>query len=268
MIAQLLARYAIADINVEAALTTIARYLAVLEDGAVAELRADTDHAVLSYRVVDAGALPATQVLDLGLAVLFRWTGTLAGPDWRPREVCAARRSPVDTSPFAQVFGTLPRFAAAEHALVLAAADLERPLASADPHLRRFMERDLARNLARLPAADDWAEAVRSVLAARLHRGPPDLEEIAGELGVSRRTLQRRLREQRVDFRRLRDEVRHRLAVGYLREPGRSVAEVALLLGYGEVSAFHHAFRRWTGASPGAWQRDVAGAKSQPPGTC
>ena len=72
--------------------------------------------------------------------------------------------------------------------------------------------------------------------------------------GWSRRTLQRRLREEGLDFKRLVDDTRRRFSLSYLRDRKHTLAEVACLLGYAEVSAFNSAFRRWTGTTPSAYR--------------
>ena len=88
------------------------------------------------------------------------------------------------------------------------------------------------------------------MLAASLRNGRPNLAQVAQDLGLSSRTLQRRLREQGFVFGQLVEEVRRRLAQSYLDEGRLSVSEVAYLLGYSELSAFSRAYRRWTGAAP------------------
>jgi AraC-like DNA-binding protein len=82
------------------------------------------------------------------------------------------------------------------------------------------------------------------------------VEVIASRLGTSPRTLQRRLREEeQTSHKQLLDEIRHALALRYLDTEGLSIGEAAFLLGFSEPSAFHRAFKRWTGATPGAYRR-------------
>ncbi|MFN9944969.1 MAG: helix-turn-helix transcriptional regulator, partial [bacterium] len=81
--------------------------------------------------------------------------------------------------------------------------------------------------------------------------GEPSLPTVARRLALGERTLQRRLREEGLTFRALVDDVRHECAKIQRATPEVSVAEVAYSLGFSSPSAFHHAYRRWTGASPG-----------------
>jgi len=84
-----------------------------------------------------------------------------------------------------------------------------------------------------------------------LHTGAASLTLVAERMGLSAQTLSRRLRAEGTTFGKLRDALRHRLAIEYLRGKRVSVKEVAYLVGFSERSAFSRAFRRWTGASPG-----------------
>jgi AraC-like DNA-binding protein len=88
-----------------------------------------------------------------------------------------------------------------------------------------------------------------------MRHGDPSLGEVGKRLAVGPRTLQRRLREHGLEFKALVDDTRRRFALTYLRDRGSTLAEIAYLLGYSEVSAFNRAFRRWTGATPSDYRR-------------
>ncbi|KAA9008877.1 AraC family transcriptional regulator [Histidinibacterium aquaticum] len=100
-------------------------------------------------------------------------------------------------------------------------------------------------------------DTVRSVVEARmladLHEGTLSMDRIARDLGMSRQTLYRRLKDEGVTFAQVHDDLRRRMAMDYLSARKVSVGETAYLLGFSEASAFVRAFRRWTGASPSAW---------------
>ncbi|MGH7439365.1 MAG: helix-turn-helix transcriptional regulator, partial [Polyangiaceae bacterium] len=85
--------------------------------------------------------------------------------------------------------------------------------------------------------------------------GPPALSQLARAMGVSERTLQRRLGEEGTTVQHLTEDVRHELSLEYLRDRSLSVGEVADRLGYSSLAAFSRAFRRWRGVSPAAHRR-------------
>ncbi|MGA9526123.1 MAG: helix-turn-helix transcriptional regulator, partial [Myxococcaceae bacterium] len=109
--------------------------------------------------------------------------------------------------------------------------------------------------LARLPKADDFVLQVRQRVTSALSGGEPTLEAIASQLAITPRTLQRRLKEHGTTYQLLLEELRRELALRYLRDHGLEISEVAFLLGFSEPSAFHRAFRRWTGTTPLSFRR-------------
>lgn len=104
------------------------------------------------------------------------------------------------------------------------------------------------------------ARGLRTILAAALPR-PVGLDEAARALHLSPRTLHRRLHDEGVNFRAIKDALRRDLAHARLARPGESVAQIATDLGYSEPSAFYRAFQGWTGEAPSAWRRRVSGRR-------
>jgi len=106
--------------------------------------------------------------------------------------------------------------------------------------------------------AGDWLEQVRRTIASSVCDGQPRIGGVARRLGLSVRTLQRRLGERGVAFRAVVEDVRRELAVRYIADRRTPLTDVAFLVGYSELSAFGRAFRRWTGSSPLAMRRRTA----------
>jgi AraC-like DNA-binding protein len=93
---------------------------------------------------------------------------------------------------------------------------------------------------------------VENAIAELLPHGQAAQSAVAKQIGMSQRTLARRLAEEGCSFSELLSKVRRALADRYLMNPSLSISEIAWLLGYAEVSTFTRAFQRWTGASPSA----------------
>ncbi|HEX3770273.1 MAG TPA: helix-turn-helix transcriptional regulator, partial [Polyangiaceae bacterium] len=90
----------------------------------------------------------------------------------------------------------------------------------------------------------------REAITSRLGTGEMCMESVAAALAMSVPTLRRRLEDEGTTFTDLVDDVRRDLAERYLREPQRSISEIAMLLGFAHAPAFHKAFRRWKGITP------------------
>ena len=92
---------------------------------------------------------------------------------------------------------------------------------------------------------------VEERLGSLLPSGKAQVTSVAEQLGMSARSLRRHLAEEGTSFAEVLDHLRHRLALRYLRDKHASLQQIAWLLGYSETAAFNHAFKRWTGTSPG-----------------
>jgi AraC-like DNA-binding protein len=127
---------------------------------------------------------------------------------------------------------------------------------SADPHLSEILLRYCEETLSsRRKASSSFRVKVENAIAPVLPHGKPKATTIADKLNVSQRTLARRLGEEDTNFAEILDEMRCELAVRYLEDPKLSISQIAWLLGFREVAAFTHAFRRWTGKPPSMMRR-------------
>ncbi len=127
---------------------------------------------------------------------------------------------------------------------------LDCPIETADNELLKILKRHCQQILGTRPKADGFVFDVRELITTLLPSGQSKIDTVAQELGMSSRTLTRRLAEDGVTYKGLLDEVRRKLALRYLKDRRIGLKKVAYLLGYSEVSAFYHAFHRWTGSSP------------------
>ena len=184
---------------------------------------------------------------------------SLSGVRWIPRAV-SFRHAPLgDPREHAELFGVAPTFGAKRDALVFDASTLDLPVRGAELALRSPLLRMLEARLA-VPVEAEILARLRVELRGRLARGAADKNAVARSLGVSTRTLARRLQEAGTSYQAALEETRRGLALDLLANPALAVYELAFLLGYSEPSTFHRAFRRWTGESPHAWRRARLGA--------
>lgn len=110
-----------------------------------------------------------------------------------------------------------------------------------------------------VPAETELAEVVRHIVLLQLDQGDAGIDSVAKRLGLSRRTLQRRLSEQGMSFERLAQRALRDQANDLLKESDMPITDIALELGYSDPAHFTRAFRRWTGETPQAWRRRLIG---------
>ena len=135
-----------------------------------------------------------------------------------------------------------------------------RPLDGSSPGLAAVLHRHADELLARRGLEDGPLDRFRNAIRQQLLRGDSSTESVARALGLSLRTLHRRLKEQGWTFQGLLDAERKHVACSRLREPRLSIGEVAYMLGYSEQSSFLRAFRRWTGSSPSEFRATALAA--------
>jgi AraC-like DNA-binding protein len=157
---------------------------------------------------------------------------------------------PDDAREIEDVLGCPVRTRAAWAGVALSRDAWRLPLRRRDPILRGVLERHADEIAARMPEADDLAAAIRRVLASGLEHGPVRMGVVARDLGLSARTLQRRLAAIGLTYQAVVDRACREAAERQLAASTLALAEIAYLLGYSEPAAFHRAFKRWTGLTP------------------
>ncbi|HCT39779.1 MAG TPA: AraC family transcriptional regulator [Moraxellaceae bacterium] len=193
--------------------------------------------------------------IEAVLAAVVRLAGWVTGSALQPLRVQFSQARLAPLQDYHDAFGCPVEFEQAFSGLLVDNAMLDQPLPQADPQLAQVHEHYTAARLAALGINSVSAPDVRQWLAA--HMGPqvPRRAQAAQALGVSERTLARRLGEQGQTFDRLLDDVRRELALQAVADPERTLADIAQSLGFAEASTFYRAFHRWTGMPPARWRR-------------
>lgn len=191
-------------------------------------------------------ALPfAVEEMVAGIVTVLR---SLVGQHMQVLELQVSYPAPEYAERYRSVLGCPVRFNQSHNALWLRSPD-DTALPHANPVSARMCRKLVEEMLDRHSSEENLVREVRRILM----RAPgqiPDMETVARELGISSRSLRRRLGQFDSSFRSLADEVRKQLALGYLRDSSMSLEHIALLLGYTEVTNFRRAFKQWTGKPP------------------
>jgi len=172
-------------------------------------------------------------------------------------------RAPAHREMYEAHFRCPVRFKASQNALVFGKADIELPFVTYNAELLAIVAPQLEAELAQQLAQKSFGEQAKGILKHLLAGQRPGIQDLATELHVSTRTLQRRLTEQGLSFQRLLEEARRELARHYLLHSSVELHETAYLLGYEDANSFFRAFHHWEGTSPGQWR--VLQKNSRPP---
>jgi len=154
-------------------------------------------------------------------------------------------------------------FEAKENVLVFSKADIERPFLTHNADLLGIVAPQLEAELAQQLAQQTVREQVKGTLKKLLAGQRPALQDVARELRLSTRTLQRRLTDEDATFQQLMEDARRELAQHYLLHSSLELNETAYLLGYEDANSFFRAFHGWEGTSPGEWRASHIGSTSR-----
>lgn len=211
--------------------------------------------ARLGWHVVSQ-ALPYCRSLAESLIASWTHFGRwMAGVDLPLKEVLFLHEAPSDVSPYETFFGCPVRFEAGENTLVFPGALLDMPLLQADESLHLAMREQARAALEKAFSQTDIGHRLRQALIPLMPKCEATLERAAAALAMSPRSLQRRLGDAGLGYQEVLDGVRKEMAAIYLRDPGLSMLDVALLLGYAEQSSFTRSFRAWYASPPSGWRR-------------
>jgi AraC-like DNA-binding protein len=232
------------------ALQRVARYSSILNEGVLITYREREDLSItFEYRGVSR--LSDRHQMEFFVTTLLRTCRHLTGRRLSPRRISFKHARAVLPADFKALFGCEVAFGKRVDEVVYSHPVKFMPVVNADPYLnlllRDYCEQSLSR---RRIGPGEWRLTVENDIAPHLPHGQVDMSEVAHRLGASRRTLARRLASEGITFVDLLRDMRLDLAEQYLGEPLLPISEIAWLLGYREVSAFSHAFKRWTGKTP------------------
>jgi AraC-like DNA-binding protein len=229
------------------ALQRFSRYSRLLCDELRFELEPRGEHVAIVYRMDAQPAVPALFEMSITHMILTARRGT--GRRFTPLRVAFQHLAP--PRDLSDVMHAPVTFGSTENALYCDPNALDLPLRGANSALLDVLESHVALVLERTPSSNDLVSLSRAAIQLLLPEGDPSLASVARKLGMGVRTYQRRLRDESLTFRALVDDVRYACAKEQLAHRDISIAEIAYSLGFSNPSAFHSAYRRWSGESPG-----------------
>jgi len=239
--------------SLHTALNRLVRYWRIVAPDVEVALHATSDGAEFVHTPHDTDAVHDGIRGDIVMAIVFDMCRTNAGPNFTPRRVTFRHAAPADVTPYEVFFGCPVMFGQDANRMVVSRADADRPLPTGNAELAAAHDRILIEQLARLDKRNVVAR-FRASLLGRMTSGEFSEEEIASDLHMSRRSLQRRLAEADASYQSLLDDTRRDMALRYISDPAKSATDITFLLGYSQQSAFTRAFRRWTGTSPSEYR--------------
>lgn len=246
---------AISSPTLSAALRNMEKYFPAHQDQSSFGLIQDSDILWLSYKIYDPRITDRRQDAELSMGMFWNVFRRALGKDWSPLEVRFEHGEPENGAEHECVFGAPVLFGRRTNAIAFRRSDLDARMPDRDPYLFSVIEPFLKSRCELLDNPETFASIVRNQIKLNLSTAPPTLPEIARLFGLSECQFQHELHAHGLSFQDLLRAARQELSLHYMDDPEMPLTEVALLLGYSELSSFSRAFRNWAGMSPQRYRR-------------
>jgi AraC-like DNA-binding protein len=234
------------------ALERAARYSSIVNEGVGLSFR-DGKEIVLRFDYVGVPRRSDRHQIEFWMAALVRICRQLTGRRVPALRVSLTHRRRGDAAELNTFFGADVRFGATVDELVFSPSIREMAVVSADPFLHDLLVKYCEEALAsRAAPRSPFGLSVENAIVTLLPHGHARAGDVAQQLGVSQRTLARKLASEGLTFAGVLQSLRSDLAKRHLTDETLPISKIAWLLGYQDVSAFTHAFKRWTGSTPRA----------------
>lgn len=238
------------------ALSRLCRYHSIMADTVRPQFRDDLNPALIRLETSPPQLHLSRHTVEFVFSFLTSVLRFLTDNQFCFEKVRFQHSAPADIAEHQRMFNTTVEFGQTENELIIGKARLGEPVVLANPSILNALEPIIKRLMDRLYSDRLWADRVTELQSRTLlHGEKPNIEALAGELAVSPRQLQIHLAREGTNYQRLFDRVRREIAMEYLDDPVASMADIALLVGFFDQSGFNHAFKKWTGLTPGEYRR-------------
>ncbi|MGK5091803.1 AraC family transcriptional regulator [Deltaproteobacteria bacterium TL4] len=230
------------------------KYQGIITHGIRLELIEAKEEAILRIESAIEGKRLSKFIVEVGMAGLANVSRILTEITVSPKVVCFQYAEPSYIQEYYHIFQCPLKFNHAFNQFVFDRAYLDLPITHADLTLSKIMKKTCEDLMAELPQRPSLKTQVQQVTDDLFYIQYPSFTEVAERLGMTTRTLRRKLKEEETSFQEILDEIRRNLSVFYLKRKEMSLAEIAQRLGFSESSAFHRSFKKWTGKTPGEYR--------------
>ena len=236
--------------TVSEALDNLARYSRTTNEALVVEISRQGDEVIVAIRRVEEFDEPRRQFFEALALWFIRTLHKETNRDFTPSRVTFAHARNADLREVHRLLRCPVDFAQGVDSWVLPQRVMDLPIVSEDSQLLKILTAHADDLLAERHSVTGLQSMVANQLASLLPSGESRAAMVARQLGMSQRSLTRHLAEEGTTFAEILEQLRRRLASRYLADDRMSVQQTAWLLGYSEVGAFNHAYKRWTGTAP------------------
>ena len=237
------------------ALEKVGKYFAIIGSVLNIYLKVEGDYSKLIWDMrKHYSNLCIRHCIDMALMHINNIIKSITRTPVEIKEVWFKADPPDDISEYQRLFKCKVLFSQSTPAMVFSSKDLEAPIRNPDPDLLALLEHHANSFLNKINEDHYLSRKISLMLFEQIQGNNPTIEDVAKEMGMSVRVLQKKLKDEGVTFSQVATNVRKELAKSYLAEKRYSVDDITYLLGFSEPSVFRRAFKTWTGLTPGQYR--------------
>lgn len=246
--------------DAKTALKALIEHLDLHDEGGVAALKVGPSYSTLNYCIHLPNTSAIEQIYDLSATMMYKILRVICGKNWSAESIALQRRMPHDPTPYERYFHTMLYFDSTECAITFQSQWLQHSQASADKLLYDHLEKEA--EMQHEAHKQELTDKLPAVLRRALLTGQFSKSQVADNLGLHERTLQRRLKASGTSYRQELDTARKSASEELLGSTSLPICDIASTLGYSDSSTFIRAFQRWYGTNPSSWRKQFAGGRS------
>jgi AraC-like DNA-binding protein len=250
--------------TIEEVLKKYCRYEIIQDDISKTDYRCDGGTCYVSIVIRYGSPFFKQQYLESKCASMVYYAKQLSGIDLALKEVRLTHEPFGDFAEYTRIFRCPVRFGCEENLIILPQSDLAIRVREPNRDLLLFFEKHAKDLQSQLCRQNTFSAKVGRCIIQNIPGIIPAIDEIAGRLEMSVRSLQLKLKEEGSSYRSIVDSVRMDMAINFLRDRAMSIADIAFVLGFSEPSVFHRNFKRWTTSTPAQYRAEVLNHGNQP----
>lgn len=235
------------------------RYEKIIDSTSISDFNIIDNYAVLNNTTLDETLATNRQFSDFKIAGMLSYIKLLSNKKLQLHEVHFTHTKPKDISEYKRIFQSKICFGKSANALIFNSELLNIPVIEPNENLLAVFEKNATEILETL-ASSTYTNMVNEIILKEIEKcNLPSIDVVAKKLLLSTRSLQLYLNKEGTSYIKLVKELRKKIAEKYLKDNNISIDEITYILGFSETSAFHRAFKNWTGLTPVQFRKSVSG---------
>ncbi|MBC2579422.1 AraC family transcriptional regulator [Clostridium sp. DJ247] len=233
------------------------KYEKIVDETSITDIKIESNFAILSNTTIDNKLLNNRQFSDFKISGMLSYAKLLTGKNIRLNKVCFTHRKPKDISEYQKIFQCPIFFEESMNALVFDYESLKLLITEPNRSLLILFEKNIQEVLQERDGSETYTKKVTRIITKETKGELPKIDLVARKLTISTRGLQIRLKNEGTSYTKLISKVQREMAEKYLKDKNNSTDEIAYALGFSDTSAFHRAFKKWTGITPKEFRNSI-----------